>query len=45
MKIKEFEKTLQGVKIPYNIRAEQQAQLYEPINKIVEELMPSIKSD
>lgn len=41
MKIKEFEKTLQGVKIPSNIRAEQQAQLCEPINKIVEELMPS----
>ncbi len=41
MKITEFEKTLQGIKIPSNIKIEQRAQLCEPLIKIVEDLMPS----
>ena len=41
MKIKEFENTLLSIKIPSNIKSEQKAQLSEPINKIVEDLMPS----
>ena len=41
MKIKEFENTLLSIKIPSNIKFEQKAQLSEPINKIVEDLMPS----
>lgn len=40
-RIREFEKILEGIRVPANMGMEQQAQLMKPISDIVEEMLPS----